>query len=88
MLLEQGRGVFCSQLTCLRSPLDDIIASGSTGKMLADGFTQQTLLVRTALDSPGADQHDRVCRLSIKSQRVVTRIRELPGGRPLHPALW
>ena len=59
-LLEQGRGVFWSQLIRLRSPLDDVIASGQTGRMLADEFTKHTLLIRTALDSPGPDQHDRV----------------------------
>ncbi|KAG8218011.1 hypothetical protein J3R82DRAFT_6203 [Butyriboletus roseoflavus] len=32
--------------------------------MLADEFTQQTLLIRTALDSPGPDQHDRLPGLS------------------------
>ena len=78
-LLEQGRGVFWSQLTRLRSPLDDVIASGSRGKMLANKFTQQTLLIRTALDSPGADQHDRVCRLNIELHGIISRIRELPG---------
>lgn len=36
-LLEQGRGLFWSQLTHLRS-LDDVIASGSAGKTLADEF--------------------------------------------------
>ena len=39
-LLEQGRGVFWSQLTRLRCPLDDVIASDPTGKMLADEFTK------------------------------------------------
>ena len=88
-LLEQGRGVFWSQLTRLRSPLDDVIASSSTGEMLADEFTQLTLLIRTALDSPGADQHDRVCRLDIEFQSLVTRIRELPGlSRFLLPPLF
>ncbi|KAG8217989.1 hypothetical protein J3R82DRAFT_6163 [Butyriboletus roseoflavus] len=47
--------------------------------MLADEFTQQTLLIRTALDSPGPDQHDRLCCLNIELQTLVTRIRELPG---------
>ena len=79
VLLEQGRGVFWSQLTRLRSPLDDVIASDSTGKRLADEFTQKALLIRTALDLPGPDQHDRVCRLNVELQGVVTRIRELPG---------
>ena len=79
-LLEQGRGVFWSQLTRLRSPLDDVIASGSTGKMLANEFTQQTSLIQTALGSPGPDQHDRMCRLNIELQGTITRIcTELPG---------
>ncbi|KAG8217995.1 hypothetical protein J3R82DRAFT_6185 [Butyriboletus roseoflavus] len=47
--------------------------------MLADEFTQQTLLIRTALNSPGPDQHDRVCRLNVELETLVTRIRELPG---------
>ena len=78
-LLEQGRGVFWSQLNRLRSPLDDVIASSSTGKLLADEFTQKTFLIRTALDSPGPDQHDRVYRLNVELQGVVTRIRRLSG---------
>ena len=88
-LLEQGRGVFWSQLTRLRSPLDDVVASGSAGKMLADEFTRQTLLIRTALDSPSTDQHDRVYRLNVELQGVVARIRELPGlSRFLLPPLF
>ena len=79
-LLEQGRGVFWSQLTRLRSPLDDVIASGSRGRVLADEFTQKTSLIRTALDSPSPDQHDRVCRLNVELQGTITKIRtELPG---------
>ena len=79
VLLEQGRGVFWSQLTRLRPPLDDVIASGPAGKILADEFTQQTSQIQTALNSPGADQHDRVCNLNVQLQKVVTKIRELPG---------
>ena len=88
-LLEQGRGVFWSQLTRLRSPLDDVIASGLGGMMLADEFTRQTSLIRTALDTPGPDQHDQVCRLNVELQTAVTRIRELPGlSRFLLPPLF
>ena len=77
--LEQGRGVFWNQLTRLHPPLDDVIASGQTGRMLADEFTKQTLRIRAALDSPGPDQHDRLCRLNVELETVVTKIRELPG---------
>ena len=47
-LLAQGRGVFWSQLTRLRSPL--VVAFGPAGKTLANGFTRLTSLVRKALD--------------------------------------
>ena len=88
-LLEQGRGVFWSQLSRLRSPLDDLIGSGPAGKILADEFIQLALLIRNALNSPGADQHERVCRLNLEMQRVVTNVRELPGlSRFLLPLLF
>ena len=88
-LLEQGRGVFWSQLTRLHSPLDEVIVSGPAGKMLADEFTRLTLLIRNALNSPGPDQHERLCRLNLELQRVVTDIRNLPGlSRFLLPSLF
>ncbi|KAH0825948.1 TPR-like protein, partial [Lanmaoa asiatica] len=88
-LLEQGRGVFWSQLARLRSPLDAVIASGPPGKKLADDFIQLALLIHNALDSPGPDQHDRVCRLNVQFQEVVMGIRGLPGlSRFLLPLLF
>ena len=88
-LLEQGRGVFWSQLTRLQSPLDDVIVSGSEGKSLADEFTRLALSIRSSLKLPGADQHERLCHLSYDMQRVVTNIRELPGlSRFLLPSLF
>ena len=78
-LLEQGRGVFWGQLTRLRSPLEDVIASGPAGEVLADGFTRLTALIRNGLSSPNAGQHDQVCHLNSELQRVVSNIRELPG---------
>ncbi|KAG8218161.1 hypothetical protein J3R82DRAFT_3709 [Butyriboletus roseoflavus] len=57
--------------------------------MLADEFARQTLLIRAALDSPGPNQHDRVYRLNVELQSVVTRIRTLPGlSRFLLPPLF
>ena len=88
-LLEQGRGVFWSQLTRLHSPLDNVKVSGSEGKSLAGEYTRLSLLIRNALNSPGPDQHERVCRLNLKMERVVTNIRELPGlSRFLLPLLF
>jgi CHAT domain-containing protein/tetratricopeptide (TPR) repeat protein len=88
-LLEQGRGVFWSQLTRLRSPLDDVIGSSPAGKTLADEFTRLALLIHTALNSPSADQHEWVCHLNLELQRVVTNIRSLHGlSRFLLPSLF
>jgi CHAT domain-containing protein len=88
-LLEQGRGVFWNQLTRLHSPLDDVIVSILTGKTLADEFTRLALLIRSTLNSPGPDQHERLCRLNLKLQTVVTDIRGLPGlSRFLLPSLF
>ena len=78
-LLEQGRGVFWNQLSRLRSPLEDLVASGPAGKALSDEFTRQTSHIRAALDSPGADQHERIYYLNLELQKVVSGIRELPG---------
>ena len=89
-LLEQGRGVFWSQLTRLRSPLDDVMVSSPAGKMLANEFTWLVSMIHDALrDSPCTDQHERVCHLNLEMQRVVNNIRELPGlSRFLLPLLF
>ena len=56
--------------------------------MLVDELRRLALLIRNALNSPGADQHERVCHLNIELQRVVTDIRKLPGlSRFLLPLL-
>ena len=90
-LLEQGRGVFWSQLFRLRSPLDEVIASGSTGKQLTEKFTQLASLLRTVLNGPpnAESQHDRAFSLNIRLQDIVTEIRKLPGlSRFLLPPLF
>jgi CHAT domain-containing protein/tetratricopeptide (TPR) repeat protein len=89
--LEQGRGVFWSQLIRLRSPLDKVRASGDTGKKLADKFTQLASLLRSVLDAPpnAESQHDRAFRLNIQLQDIVPEIRNLPGlSRFLLPPLF
>ena len=90
-LLEQGRGVFWSQFVRLRSPLDDVAASGDSGKKLADKFSQVASFLRAMSDTPpDADsQHDRAWRLSIQLQDVIADIRMLPGlSRFLQPPLF
>jgi CHAT domain-containing protein/tetratricopeptide (TPR) repeat protein len=88
-LLEQGRGVFWSQLTRLHSLLDDAVVSSPAGKTLADEFTRLALLIRNVLNSPGANQHEQLCHLNLELQKVVTNIRSLPGlSRFLLPSLF
>ena len=88
-LLEQGRGVFWSQLTRLHPPLEDLISTSPAGKELADEFTRLASLIRNAVNSPGAGQHEQVCHLNLEMQRVVTNIRNLPGlSRFLLPSLF
>ncbi|KAF8431483.1 CHAT domain-containing protein [Boletus edulis BED1] len=88
-LLEQGRSVFWSQLSRLRFPLDDVMASGPAGRLLADEFMHVASLIHIALDSPGADQHGRLCHLNLQLQRIIINIRELPGlSRFLLPSLF
>ena len=85
-LLEQGRGVFWSQLTRLCSPLDDVISYSPEGKILADQFTRLISLIRNTLNSPGANQHDQLCRLNLE---LLFNICELPGlSRFLLPSLF
>ena len=88
-LLEQGRGVFWSQLLRLHSPLYDLIESSPAGKKLADQLTRLALLIRNALEVPSADQHERMCRLNLKMHGVVTNVRKLHGlSRFLLPSLF
>ncbi|KAF8436351.1 CHAT domain-containing protein [Boletus edulis BED1] len=88
-LLEQGRSVFWSQLNRLRFPLDDVMASGPAGRLLADEFMHVASLIRIALNSPGGDQHGRLCHLNLKMQKTIINIRELPGlSRFLLPSLF
>ncbi|KAN0085902.1 hypothetical protein V8E55_007036, partial [Tylopilus felleus] len=75
-LLEQGRGVLEPAHS---PPLTVSLRPARVGKKLADEFACLTSLVHSAPDSPGTDQHDQVCHLSVKLMRVVTKIRELPG---------
>ena len=80
---------FWNQLTRLRSPLYNVIDSGPQGKALADEFTRLASLVHSILNSPGPNQHDRVCRLNLEMQKVVSEIRKLLGfSRFLLPSLF
>ena len=64
VLLEQCRGVFWSQLTRLHSPLDVKASDGPIGRLFADGFIQETMRNRNALNLPDGDQHRRAYRVN------------------------
>jgi len=88
-LLAQGRGVFWTQLTRLRSPLEDLMISSPAGKTLADDFTRLALLIRNVLNSSGPDQHGRLCHLNLDMHRLIAEVRDLPGlSRFLLPSLF
>jgi hypothetical protein len=54
-LLEQGRGVFWTQIARFRSPLADVIASGQEGQSLANEFTRLSSKIRNTIHSQGPD---------------------------------
>jgi CHAT domain-containing protein len=57
--------------------------------MFADEFTRLAMLIRNAINSPGADQHGRLCHLNVELQSIVTEIRKLPRlFRFLLPSLF
>ena len=88
-LLEQGRGLFWSQMTRLHSPLQDLIESGPVGKMMVDQFIQLALDIRNTISASSTDQHERLWRLNLKMQQLLTNIRKLPGlSRFLLPPLF
>ena len=77
--LERGRSVFWSQLTRLRSPLDDVFASGLAGNVLTDEFTHLAALTHDILNPTSEDQHDRACLLNLELEGVVSNICRIPG---------
>jgi hypothetical protein len=78
-LLEQGRGVFWTQIARLRSPLEDVIASGQEGQSLADEFTRLSSEIHHTIHSQGPDQYTKLCVLNVDLQPAITHIRKLPG---------
>ena len=79
-LLEQGLGVIWSLASRLRSPLDEVMASGSAGKELADRFKELTSQIQNHTHNlTDGDQRDQAFQRNIELQRVATKIRELSG---------
>jgi hypothetical protein len=55
-LVEQGCAVFWTQFAHFRTPLDELSASGATGKSLAEEFRRLSFNLRKALDASTDDQ--------------------------------
>ncbi|KAG1740788.1 uncharacterized protein EDB91DRAFT_1237200 [Suillus paluster] len=51
-LVEQGRAVFWTQLARFRKPLDELSASGDTGKALGEELKQLGLSIRNCIQRP------------------------------------
>lgn len=98
-LPEQGRGVFWSKLTRLRSPLDEVAASGKEGKTLADKFTRLGSLILDVLNIRGNTLTSNcikwsltficypVCRVSSYPRSSWSSEKRLAKGQLLPPML-
>ena len=74
---------------CIQKVLVSCCECGPGGKTLADEFARLAALIRNALNSPGADQYERVRDLNFELERVVTSIHALLGlSRFLLPSLF
>ncbi|KAG1747661.1 CHAT domain-containing protein [Suillus lakei] len=84
-LVEQGRAVFWTQLAHLRTPLDELAASGDTGEALAEEFKQLSFM----LDGSTEDQSPHTRRRTVQWHNVISRIRMLHNfSRFLLPPLF
>jgi CHAT domain-containing protein len=88
-LIEQGRAVLWTQLARLRTPLDELSASGATGNTLAEEFKKLSLSLRDMFDASTKDQSPQIRQLTTQWDGVVSRIRQLPDfSRFLLPPLF
>jgi tetratricopeptide (TPR) repeat protein len=88
-LVEQGRAVFWTQLARFRTPMDDLSASGHTGKALAEEFKQLSFRLRNMMDASTKDQSPQIQQTAIQWDDVISRIRMLPNfPRFLLPPLF
>jgi len=77
-LVEQGRAVFWLQLAHFHTPLDQISASGDTGKTLAAEFKDVSFRLHNMLEVLSDDHISRIRQLTMQQDDVISRIRMLP----------
>jgi len=77
-LVEQGRAVFWTQLSCLSSPFDGLSLPSDTGGALAEEFKQLSSRLRNTFDQSTEDQSSQIRQLTLQWNDVVSRIRMLP----------
>jgi hypothetical protein len=88
-LMEQGRAVFWTHLTCFRTTLDELSIARHTGAALAEEFEQLSFWLRSAFDQSTEDQSAQISQLNMQWDDVVSRIRMLPDfSRFLQPPLF
>ncbi|KAG2738959.1 hypothetical protein P692DRAFT_20666675, partial [Suillus brevipes Sb2] len=88
-LVEQGRGVFWTQLARFRTTLDELSMDHHTGAALAEEFRQLSFRLRNAFDQSTEDQSPQIRQLTIEWDDVVSRIRMIPDfSRFLLPPLF
>jgi hypothetical protein len=88
-LMEQGRGIFWTQLARFCSPLDRISLSSETGAALAEEFKRLSFRLRNAFDQSTENQSPDIRQLTTQWDDVVSRIRKLPDfSRFLLPPLF
>ncbi|KAG1868361.1 CHAT domain-containing protein [Suillus subalutaceus] len=78
-LLEQGRGVFWTQLARFSTPLDELSGSGDTGMALAEEFKRLSFRLHNAFDQSTEDKSPQIRQLTMQWDDVVSRIRMLRG---------
>ncbi|KAG1829970.1 CHAT domain-containing protein [Suillus variegatus] len=77
-LVEQGRGVFWTQLARFSTPLDELSLSGDTGTALAEEFERLSSHLHNAFDQSTEDQSPQIWQLTMQWDDVISRIRMLP----------
>jgi hypothetical protein len=77
-LVEQGRAVFWTQLSCLSSSFDGLSLPSNIGGALAEEFKQLSSRLRNTFDQSTEDQSSQIRQLTLQWNDVVSRIRMLP----------
>jgi hypothetical protein len=89
-LLEQGRGILWTQLMDLRTPVEDLAASGDHGRNLAQSFVELNARLRASVEDISPSRESLATGVLMKEREaLVEKIRGVPGfSRFLLPPLF